>query len=113
MPAKCVHEGALIHDRPARGVDQNRGGFHHRELGSSHHASAPLAQHHVDGQDVRPREELFPRDGRHLVLGGPVGSQVLAPGDDPHAERVRDGGDLLADISETEHAQGQALNTRP
>src|SRR6202035_542431 len=53
------------------------------------------------------------RDGGHLTLGGLFGRQVRAPGDDAHTEHLSEGGDLLAHISEAQHAQREASETGP
>ena len=106
--AERCDQRRLIHDRAARGVDEPRRRLHQREIGGSDKTVRAGAQHEMDGEDVRLPEEIFFRDvggarGQRLLL-----RQVLAPGDDAHAEGEADAGDLRADIAEAEHAQGLA-----
>src|SRR3546814_6752147 len=44
-------------------------------------------------------------DQRRTMFGGALRRQVLAPGDDLHAERAADRGDLPAELAEPDHAK--------
>ena len=81
----------LVDDRPARGVDQERRGLHPRQVARRRRARGCARDStQVDGDDVGRGEQLValdPPDARPPRRRS-VG-QVLAPGDDVHAERLR------------------------
>jgi len=61
------------------------------------------------GHDVRPPKKLvlrhdFGARGLRRFRG-----QILAPGDDLHAERAADPRDLAADVAETHHPEDSAI----
>ena len=51
------------------------------------------------------REQLVPLDPPDADLGGALVGEVLAPGDDVHAERLPDPGDLRPEPAEPDHAE--------
>src|SRR4029077_16898214 len=99
--AQTPNEGVLVDDRTARRVYQPRRGLHEYKVGGADEAAGPMAQDYVDGQDVRLPKQLVLRHHRGAHPRGCFRHQVLAPGDDLHAECEPDARDLAADIPET------------
>ena len=79
--------------------------LHQGEVVGGDQAAGPLGQQQVDGDDVRGGEQLVPLDPADADLGGPLVGEVLAPGDDVHAEGETDAGDLAALAAEADDAE--------
>src|SRR5262249_56470517 len=105
--------GGLVHDRPARGVDEVRRRLHQAELLGADQAARALRQHDVDADEVRLAEEVLLAhivDPRLLAL---LRREVGTPGVDLHAERLADHGGAGPELAEAEDAEGGALELRP
>src|SRR5262245_14939868 len=102
----------LLDDGTARGVDDVGRRLHQAELLCADEAARALRQDHVDGDEVRLAEQLLLAHVTDTGLLALLRRQVLAPGDDPHAERLRDLGRAGAELAEAENAEGQAFEIK-
>jgi hypothetical protein len=97
---------AFHHDGAARGIDQDRAGLHQRQLFRAHQPARALAEHEVDGHDVRSLEKMFFTYFLDSRLRRFLLRQVLAPGHAVHAEGLADRRDARADVAQPEQAEG-------
>src|SRR3954469_12486376 len=103
-----VDERGLLDDRPATGVHEDCGVLHQGEVVCADEAAGPPGPQQVDGHDVRGGEQLVLLDATDADLGGALVGEVLAPGDDVHAEGDADAGDLGTEPAESDDAESPA-----
>ena len=103
----------LIDDRPARGVDDIGGRLHQAELLGADQPARALREHDVDGDEVGLPEQVLLAHVVDADLLALLGREVLAPGDDLHAERLADLGGAGAELAEAEDAERHALEVGP
>jgi len=108
-----LDERRLVDNQPARGVDEERGRLHQRELARADQPGRSWRQDEVDRDDVGATEKIVL--GREGDAGGRagLGCQILAPGEDLHAECPADGSDLASQPAEADHAERLAANASP
>ena len=99
----------LVDDRTARRVDQVGGGLHQAEFLGPDDAARSLRQDNVDGDEVRLAEQIVLADIADAGCLAFLRRQVLAPGDDLHAERLGDVGGSRAELAEAEDAKRHAV----
>ena len=81
-------ERILIHQGGARGVDQYCAWSHPRKLVGAEHAAGSLGNDEVKADDVGACEQFVHGNPRCACGKRALVGEVLAPGKDPHAERV-------------------------
>src|SRR5262249_25414873 len=100
-------------DRPARRIDDVGRWLHQGEFFRADKAPRALGQDYVNGEDVRLAKKILlarVADADFLAL---VRRQVLAPGDDFHAERLSDFCRAGAELAQPEDAERQAFEVQP
>jgi hypothetical protein len=94
------------HDRPARCVHKPRRRLHEGELRSTNESARAAAKHKVNVDDISLPKELVLRSQLGSCRRGTIGGEVLAPGDDRHAEGFADAGNCTSNVTKAEHAEG-------
>ena len=106
---QCVDQRGLVDQRSTRGVDEIGAWLHQRQFMRADDAAGAFAQHQMQADDVACGKQLVLLDARDADVRGRLGGQVLAPGDDVHLQRLRDAGDLAADLAEADEAERAAV----
>src|SRR3954454_23398167 len=78
--AESRHQRGLIDNWAARGVDQERGRLHQREVLSADEAARALAELEMDREEIRLPEQILLRDERGAAGPRLFVGEVLAPG---------------------------------
>ncbi|KPY50464.1 hypothetical protein ALO56_05267 [Pseudomonas viridiflava] len=99
----------FVDDRPARRIDDERAGLHPAQRFSIHEPSAALAEHQMHRQYIGLLEQRLLAHISDATFGGGLRCQILAPGDDLHAERLTVAGNPLADTAQPQNAQRLAV----
>ena len=107
--AQSVDEGRLVDDRPARDVDEHRGGLEQPEAPLVEQPTRLLRQRACHDDDVGRLEEGVERDVRDAVLvdGSPLGD------DDAHPPRREEARDLAADPAVADQPQRPSREAGP
>src|ERR1700722_14430380 len=106
LVCKRRNEIGLDHDWPARSVYEARRWLHERQFRGAHKAARPVAEHQMDGEDIRLPKQLFLRDAYSAAFGRALAGEILAPGDHLHAESGADLRPSAADATETQKPEG-------
>ncbi len=113
-PAQRVQQRGLVHDRPARQVEQPGGGLHRGQLGRAQEAAGLLAQRQRQDHEVRAGERRAeaPSSGRRARRRARARPLRVTPITRmPRARAaLRDG---AADIAEPDDAEGLAAQAAP
>ena len=100
MRFECIQEVGFVHDRAARGVDENGVGFHQREVFAADQSRRLRRLPHVDAQDVRLPEDFVKRDPLRRIS-----TWMKGPGNDAHAESFSQLRNFTADGAGSNQAQ--------
>jgi len=85
---QCGDQSVFVNERAPRSVDQDRSGFHPRDLRRADRVPASRRQHQVQADSIGAGEQLILADELGARGRGGLRREVLAPGDDVHAERA-------------------------
>src|ERR1700722_11467618 len=87
---KRRYQIGLDHDRSARSIYEAPRWLHERQCRGADEAARPVAEHQMNGDDIRFLEQLVLRDECGADFGRALGREILAPGDHLHAEGIAD-----------------------
>src|ERR1700722_7985640 len=104
-PSQRLKEIGFDHDRPARCVHKPRRRLHEGELRGTNESARAAAEHKVNADDIGLPKKLVLRKQTDSYGCGTIGGEVLAPGDDRHAEGFADAGNCTSDVTKAEHAE--------
>jgi hypothetical protein len=103
-----IRDGCLVDDPATGDVQQDRASLHAGQLRCADHAFRRAAQRDVHGHGVRPLEEVVESDEIDAVVCCLFRRDVRVAREDRHLHRPGPGRDRLADLAESDDAQGPA-----
>src|SRR6516164_6765508 len=103
--SQSLKEISLDHDRPARCIHKSGRWLHECQLRCAHKPARSGAEHQMDADEIRLSEEFVLRYKQSSRCRRALGGEVLAPGDDGHAEGFADLRHCASNVAEAEQSQ--------
>jgi hypothetical protein len=103
-------ECSFVDHLTARGVDDDRGLLHARELRGADEARGGVGERYVQRDHVRSREHIVKRGELHIERFGAFLGQVRIVDEHVHAERARAARDLAADAAGADQPERLAVD---
>src|SRR5580704_7180195 len=100
-----LKEIGFDYNRSARCIHKAGRRLHQREFCPTHKPARAAAEHKVDAEDIRLPKKLILRDQHGSCRSRALGGEVLAPGDDGHAEGLADLSNRTSDVTEPEQSE--------